>query len=98
MNAASPLRLRRVRFKNGNTIEVLKCGNTDAPDRFRRITDNILNYPSQIAGYALVAWHADGAVLADYRNGAFSPLTSGQIPQYAKDCLLTEMAVRWNKD
>src|ERR1700731_639324 len=93
------LRLRRVRFKNGNTVEVLRTKNEDIVARlYKTVAHAIEDASAEVVGYALVMWNADGTVFPAYYNGKKSPILSGQVPQYAKDCLLTETAARWAED
>lgn len=89
------LRLRRVRFKNGNTIEVLRPKADETPVRLQDSVAAALEDRSGIVGYALVVWTADGRVTPAYYNGPRSPILAGQVPQYAKDVLLAEVATRW---
>jgi hypothetical protein len=53
---------------------------------------------AKLAGFAFVAWAETGEVFCDYNNGPRSLILAGQVPQYSKDVLLAEVAVRWSKD
>jgi hypothetical protein len=93
------LRCRRVRFKNGHSIEMLRPKHEDVAGRFRDATDRAVSEnQSPMIGYAIVTWHQDGTVFPAYHNGERSQLQAGQVPQYAKDVLLAEVAARWAKD
>lgn len=96
---AAPLRLRRVRFKDGRTVEVLRRRDDgEVGDRLRKVASQAIENASPVVGYALVAWYENGEVFPAFHNGRESPLLAGQVPQYAKDVLLAEVAARWAKD
>lgn len=93
------LRCRRVRFKNGGTIEMLRPKTEDVAARLRTSAVQAEDgNPKEIVGYALVVWRSSGEVFTAYHNGNRSPILAGQVPQYVKDCLLAEVAVRWSRD
>jgi hypothetical protein len=96
--STTTLRCRRIRFKNGHTIEVLRPRIDDVAGRLRSHVQAITSDGIPLVGFAVVAWRADGTVMPSYYNGPRSPILAGQVPQYAKDCLLTECAARWSKD
>lgn len=98
--ATTTLRLRRVRFKDGRTLTVLRPKvDTEVRDHFARSSRNCLAHETSadMAGFAIVAWDASGEVFIDYRNGPKSPLPVGGVGQYVKDVLQAEQAVRWSR-
>lgn len=99
------LRLRRVRFKDGRTIEVFRNREreavyADAVGRLSRSADSCIGGLAArgLVGYALVAWAADGEVFTAYHNSETSMVPAGRVPSYVHDCLLAEQAVRWSRD
>lgn len=101
---ASHLRLRRIRFKDGRTVEVLRSRNDTEAVRISTALDRAVTMAkggereAPMVGFALVAWAADGQVFCTYENGGNSTIPAGHVPQYAKDCLLATMAANWSKD
>lgn len=98
---AAPLRLRRVRFKDGRAnIEVMtRRSDGEVAGKLRGAAAKAIETgTTEVVGYALVVWYADGLVFPAYHNGDKSPILAGQVPQYAKDVLLAEVATRWAKD
>lgn len=92
-------RLRRVRFKDGRTIEVLRRQEDgDVASRLRGSAAKSIDYGSEVVGYALVVWYANGEVFLAAHNGPKSPLLAGQVAQYCKDVLLADNAARWAED
>lgn len=93
-------RLRRIRFKDGRTIEVLR-----QPEKSRWVQDSLTASCAKasewggagMAGFALVAWSRDGEVYVNFENDG-SRLPAGGVPQYVRDVLLAEVASRWAKD
>lgn len=102
MRAASPLRLRRVRFKDGRgELRLLKPkSDTSVRDGLRRSSESCdgSSVSNAMVGFALVAWSRDGEVFVSYETSDGSSIRGGAVPQYVKDCLLAEVAVRWSKD
>lgn len=99
MTSTTTLRLRRVRFKDGRTIEIMRnADRTDVARSLVRTANKGLASKTETVAYALVAWFADGEVLVDYRVGPRSPFAAGQISQMAKDVLLIEQAIRWSRE
>jgi hypothetical protein len=95
----SALRLRRIRFKDGRTIEVLRAKHEDVAAKLRKAVELAIDDdPAGIVAYALVSWRSDGTVFPAFHNGSRSTIQAGQIPQYCKDVLLAEVAARWSKD
>lgn len=93
-------RLRRVRFKDGRTIDVLRRReDSDVGGRLRSATANAIDYDSEVVGFALVVWYENGEVYPSAHNGPKSTLLAGQVGQYAKDVILTDLAAGWaNED
>lgn len=91
-------RLRRVRFKDGRTIEVLRQPPKSriAQDALAQSTKNCLSSKigDDMVGFALVAWTDSGEIYVNFHNGG-AALIAGQVPQFVKDILLAEQAVRW---
>lgn len=94
----SRLRLRRIRFKSGGCIEVLKLREEGIAAVLKETASDAANFAPNMAGFALVAWKPNGEVFVNYRNGDRSLIPGGGVPQYVKDVLLAEVAVRWSKD
>jgi hypothetical protein len=93
-------RLRRIRFKDGRTIEVFRRRTRTVQLALQECTKKFIDadHDNLICGFALVAWDTNGEVLVHYENQDGSLVQSGQVPQFVKDCLLAEVAVRWTKD
>lgn len=92
-------RLRRVRFKDGRTIEVLR-----QPPKSRAVQKGLEQSVSRalescvgdnMVGFALVCWAETGEVYVNYSNGDKSLVSGGMVPQYVKDILIAEQAARW---
>lgn len=95
------LRLRRVRFKSGGSVEVLRPRrDMTTHENFVRCTDRAANeaLDSEIVGFAVVAWSRCGQVFVNFDNGNGSPLPGGAVPNFVRDVLLAEQAVRWSRD
>lgn len=98
------MRLRRIRFKDGRTLDVLRPRVDREAVRVRDAlaasSDLCIEtmQPSGIVGYALVAWARNGEVFCAYENGDHSTVPAGFVPQYVHDVLLGEVAVRWSQD
>jgi hypothetical protein len=91
------LRLRRVRFKDGRTIEVLRRPEPATVNkRFRSSAADASE--DDLVAFAIVGWKANGEIFVDYENSVRSNVPAGALPQLAKDALLGEVAVRWSKD
>lgn len=100
MTGVSIPRLRRVRFKDGRTIDVLRRNaDSDMCARFRRSVDRILaverDHPME--AFAVLVWDGNGYVLVDYLIGDKSKMLACSLPQLAKDTLLAEQAIRWTE-
>lgn len=89
-------RLRRIRFKDGRTIEVLRRPeDSDVASRLRGSMIKSVDYGSEVVGFALIVWYANGEVFPATHNGVKSPLLAGQVAQYVKDVILADTAARW---
>lgn len=94
------LRLRRVRFKSGGEITVLR------PDKADPVRDHIGktlcdlqdNFTAKLAGFAIVVWDVNGLVFVDYENGQNSGVAAGGVAEYAKNILASEQILRWAKE
>lgn len=95
---ASGLRLRRIIFKDGRTIDVLRPKNESHAKDLKNSAQHAGECFPDMAGWALIAWTPKGDVFVNYANGQRSPVPGGGVPQYAKDVLLAECAVRWAKE
>lgn len=101
MTAAAALHLRRVRFKDGRTLEVLRPM-AEAEDRSMRqqLADGVQTKMRQgkllLAGYGLVVWFTDGSCSCDYRTNGQIP--SPLIPDLVRGKLLAELAVDYAVD
>lgn len=95
------LRLRRVRFKDGRTLDVIRPKrDVVIRDTFRTASGRIgTGYNAdEMAGFAIVTWSRSGMVCVRYENSDSSSVAACQVPQYVKDCLLAEVAVKWARD
>lgn len=91
------MRLRRIRFKDGRTIEVLR--RPESPTVNKRFSASAASASEgELVAFAIVCWRADGELFVDYENSARANVPAGAVPQLAKDALLAEAAVRWSKD
>lgn len=97
MQSATPLRLRRIRFKDGRTIEVLrsKIEQDDGHLRssFTRACENAKTTQNAFAGYAIVVWQTNGSSFTAARS-------NGQIPgilapDYVRNALLADHTIKW---
>lgn len=92
------MRLRRVRFKDGRTLEVLRPKDEGIARKLTACAARASEYGgADMAGFAIVAWRRDGCVFVNYENGDCSPVPGGGVPQYAHDVLLAELGARWAK-
>lgn len=91
------LRLRRIRFKSGGEIRVLPPRRNEIAERFATSANRLkadTDITPRMAGYALVAWSADGYTYIDWQCGG-PPVTTGDIPRYVHDVLVVELARTW---
>lgn len=90
-------RLRRIRYKDGRTLDVFPTKSEGTIERRLRkamaaaMRDEGVD---PMLGYAVVAWYKSGDNYSDYSNDEPSPLMAGQVPQYVKDILLAEYGRR----
>ena len=95
-------RLRRVRFKDGRTLEVFRkpIPPQEIQANLRMTVNRCLESEvgDGMAGFAFVAWAKTGEVFVNYENGDGSLVSGGAVPQYVKDILLAELAARWSRD
>lgn len=83
-------RITAVRFKNGGEIRLLRSQvgrNHDecmsAIDEARRQSADALG--GRVAGYAFMAWSADGSTFADYKVTSTSPYATSAVPKLAAE-------------
>lgn len=100
MTGTTTLRLRRVRFKDGRTIEVLRRDDDGVGRDFSASAARVLDTDlgKQMVAYVVIAWDTNGYVYADYRNSDRSGIPAVGLPQLAKDTLIAEQAVRWARE
>jgi len=91
-------RLRRIRFKDGRSIDILRPKSESVLPEFRAVIDDAIANNPDMAGFAIVAWRPSGEVFVTYRNGTRSQIIGGGVPQYVHDCFLAEVAVRWSRE
>lgn len=95
-------RLRRIRFKDGRTVTVMRRPppDTSIVDEFKisaaRGADQTDG--AGIQAFAILLWDGRGYCYVDYRVADNSPLVAAQLPQLAKDALLAETGVRWSRE
>lgn len=92
-------RLRRVRFKDGRTIEVLRTKPTD-DQNLRASIRNVMKvgagFDKTLAGYAFVAWGTDGMSIAHLQSNGQIP--SILVPDFVRNRLLAEKIEDWTID
>lgn len=89
------IRLRRVRFKDGRTIEVFhRPDDLEIDKKFKASAASAME-GTEMAGYAIVAWRKNGGSFCAWNNSFNSQVASGQVPQYVKDMLILETAADW---
>lgn len=94
---ASGMRLRRIRFKDGRTIDVLRPKKTDDTvlrERFAVATKYAME-PTEhpLAGYALVVWQTDGTSTAFLQSDGKIP--SILVPDFVRNRLLAMRIEDW---
>ena len=95
----SHLRLRRIRYKDGRTLDVLRS-RTKQQDRVdveyavRRVLDG---HDDRIAGMAFVVWTHDGASTADVKCYDPAPIPKVLVPDFVRERLRTEIAERFTR-
>lgn len=97
-NKTTTLRLRRVRFKNGRTIEVFRPPQKLAMGQ--RLQDSVadaLSRESNISAYVLVAWREKGSCYIAYGNECGSGIPEASLPNITRDALVAEMGARWSQ-
>ena len=85
-------RIRTVRFKNGGEIRLLqnpreKLHGELVESLSRDCAAMVREHEGQLAGFALVAWSADGSVGAQVRITAVSPYVQLAIPTIAAEAI-----------
>lgn len=99
MAAASGLRLRRIRYKDGRTLEVLRPKPTD-DEKLRKGVRDIGKWcaddPQPLAGYAVVVWRTDGVSSAYLQSNGQIP--SILVPDFVRNRLLAEKIEDWAID
>lgn len=99
MAAASGLRLRRIRYKDGRTLEVLRPKPSD-DQKLREGVRNIGKWsaddPLPLAGYAVVVWRADGGSTAYLQSNGQIP--SILVPDFVRNRLLAQKIEDWTVD
>lgn len=90
-------RLRSVRFKGGGHIVLVKTSKTDLSDRIVNSAHLMLDSAAghRIAGYAMVAWDADGTSWSTCRVGQASAIPSVLVPDFVRNKLLAQRIEDW---
>lgn len=94
----SGLRLRRVRFKSGGSLEMLpsKSGGDRAWVQ-RRINIALDQHgDDNLAGFGFVVWGFDNASTAVQGVAPGSPVSTVVAPDFVRNRLLLETAERWS--
>lgn len=102
MTGVSIPRLRRVRFKDGRTVTVIRRPppDTSLVDAFRISAARAVDQTdgTGIQAFAILLWDGRGYCYVDYRVADRSPLVAAQLPQLEKDVLLAETGARWSRE
>lgn len=96
---ATPLRLRRVRFKDGRTLEVFRPKKTSSDtlkQNLSRWVKFISDAPEEFSGYAIVTWHKDGTSVCEL--GSDGRIPSVLVPDFVRNRLLAQKIEEWTID
>lgn len=90
MTKSFPVRIRSVRFKSGGEVRLLpsprETVDRDLRTRLECEVESLFDdMPGKVAGYALVAWAADGAVGAYVAIEHTSPYVGTAIPHLVRE-------------
>lgn len=89
-------RLRRIRFKDGRTIEMLRLPENPGSDgMWADIRAKMESHGSEVEGYAFVVWGGDYSTVA-LATGPSLPLA--YLPDYVRNRLLLQIFERWTID
>jgi hypothetical protein len=95
------LRLRRIRYKDGRTLDVLRPPVTDGPRKSlavkSRVAEVLAAQGNDIAGFAFVVWASSGASCAKMYCGHGS-FPSSYAPDFVRNRLLAEDIINWTTD
>lgn len=88
------LRLRSVRYKNGGYVRLLPAVRENVSAALEAKANEMIQtiwsaewHKGKVAGYALVAWTADGDLASDVQASETSPLAPSVIPAVAADAI-----------
>lgn len=100
MDKTSIPRLRRIRFKDGRTIDVLRTKPKDdiiLRGNLRRFVDYALRKGGEdVSGYAIVVWDKTNSSICEY--GTTGGIPGPSIPDYVRTRLLGHMIEKWTID
>lgn len=86
-------RLRRIRFKDGRTIEMLRFPeNATIEGMWADIRAKMEDHGPAVEGYAFVVWGGDYSTVA-MATGPNLPLA--YLPDYVRNRLLLQISERW---
>lgn len=98
MTRVSIPRVRSVRLKAGGAeLRVIRpadqhgCGEPMLR-MAHKIRDGAKRDGKVLAGYAIVAWQADGRTWSAFRNGRLSPLGESMVPDFVRTTLVNSIA------
>jgi hypothetical protein len=91
-------RVRSVRLKSGGaTLRLIRPAEEhDCAEPMLRLAQKIRAGAKRdgkaIAGYAIVAWQADGRAWSAFRNGRLSPISGPMVPDIVRAVLVNTVA------
>lgn len=89
--------IRRVRFKAGGEVHLLRQSADDARARALRDVRMCLDGQKEVAGFAFVVW-GDADSTAAHWAGPESTIPAILIPDYVRNRLLAMQIERWTLD
>lgn len=100
MSKTSTLRLRRVRFKDGRTLDVFRSPSAEDEHRFVRekVAEVLAVHSGRIAGMAFVVWEPDCSSTCVVSVNDSSTIPSILVPDFVRNRLLADRIERWTLD
>lgn len=99
MTQVARLRVRSVRFKDGGaSLTVLRTKLPDMRALLRTTCGEVLEGQSNVVGFTIVAWGADGGSTAATRVSDGSSIPSILVPDFVRNRLLAERIEMWTID
>lgn len=94
-NKTTTLRLRRVKFKSGGSLEIMRAPRAENLNAALMASAERACEDASVEAFSLVGWRTDGSVYVNYRISDKSSIVAGQIPSLVRDVLVAEVAGRW---